>query len=62
MVQGVTPAHKGLSPSRLINYITVVKKMPMLGTIYPKINDQKIISFKVDIFRANIVCNEKKTG
>jgi hypothetical protein len=32
MVQGVTPAHKGLSPSRLINYIHVVKKMPMLGT------------------------------
>jgi len=32
MVQGVTPAHKGLAPSRLINYITVVKKMPMLGT------------------------------
>jgi hypothetical protein len=32
MVQGVTPAHKGLAPSRLINYIPVVKKMPMLGT------------------------------
>ncbi len=26
MVQGVTPAHKGLAPSRLINYISVVEK------------------------------------
>jgi len=32
MVKGVTPAHKGLAPSRLINYISVVEKMPMLGT------------------------------
>ncbi len=26
MVQGVTPAHKGLAPSRLINYFSVVEK------------------------------------
>tara|TARA_R110002020_G_scaffold380869_1_gene592020 strand:- start:116 stop:301 length:186 start_codon:yes stop_codon:yes gene_type:complete len=32
MVKGVTPVHKGLAPSRLINYFSVVKKMPMLGT------------------------------
>jgi len=32
MVQGVTLANKGLAPSRLINYITVVKKTPMMGT------------------------------
>jgi hypothetical protein len=32
MVQGVTPAHKELAPSRLINYFSVIKKMPMLGT------------------------------
>ncbi|HMB61998.1 MAG TPA: hypothetical protein VKN36_02920, partial [Eudoraea sp.] len=28
MVRGVTPAHKGLAPSRLINYISVVKRCP----------------------------------
>jgi len=32
MVQGVTPAHKGLAPSRLIFYLSVKEKMPMLGT------------------------------
>jgi len=32
MVQGVTPAHKGLAPSRLIIYFSVNKKMPILGT------------------------------
>jgi len=31
MVQGVTPAHKGLAPSRLIPYFRKAK-MPMLGT------------------------------
>jgi len=32
MVQGVTPVHKGLAPSRLIFYLSVKEKMPMLGT------------------------------
>jgi len=32
MVQGVTLAHKGLAPSRLIIYLSVNQKMPMLGT------------------------------
>jgi len=32
MVQGVTPAHKGLAPSRLILYLSVKQKMPILGT------------------------------
>ena len=31
MVQGVTLAHKGLAPSRLISYFRK-RKMPMLGT------------------------------
>jgi len=31
MVQGVTPAHKGLAPSRLIFYLSVKQKMPILG-------------------------------
>ncbi|WP_239780442.1 hypothetical protein, partial [Tenacibaculum finnmarkense] len=28
MLQNVTPAHKGLAPSRLINYLSVVKRCP----------------------------------
>ena len=28
MVQGVTPAHKGLAPSRLIYYLSIVKRCP----------------------------------
>jgi len=28
MVQGVTPAHKGLAPSRLIIYLSVKKRCP----------------------------------
>jgi hypothetical protein len=28
MVQGVTPAHKGLAPSRLIIYLSINKRCP----------------------------------
>jgi len=37
MVQGVTPAHKGLAPSRLINYISVkIKKVGITKNIISK--------------------------
>ncbi|MCD8418861.1 hypothetical protein LNI97_13945, partial [Tenacibaculum finnmarkense genomovar finnmarkense] len=37
MLQNVTPAHKGLAPSRLINYLSVVKRCPCWAhTMYKK--------------------------
>jgi hypothetical protein len=45
MVRGINIAHKGLVPSRLVKHITVVEKMPILGTheVYNQLLDFRLL-------------------
>jgi len=47
MVRGVTPAHKGLAPSRLINYISVVKRCPCWAHTFCISNSGEVLNIKV---------------
>ena len=59
MVRGVTPAHKGLAPSRLITYLSVDKKMPMLGAHSRLARSGFRLNGKLVLYLENLCLTEK---
>ncbi|WP_239761882.1 hypothetical protein, partial [Tenacibaculum finnmarkense] len=59
MLQNVTPAHKGLAPSRLINYLSVVKRCPCWAHTMYKNNSGISSKFKVSESKKNLYLTKK---
>ncbi|MCG8187059.1 hypothetical protein, partial [Tenacibaculum finnmarkense] len=59
MLQNVTPAHKGLAPSRLINYLSVVKRCPCWAHTMYKNNSGFVPKTKLSKYKKCLCLIEK---